>query len=369
LVHRRGALLLVVALVAAWPGARASAQTLSNPDISVIGDMRAVARTDETAAAAGVRNLVFDLEEIEFNFAGYLNPYMRADVTAALHSAGGEVEVELEEANFTVLRGLPWTLQFNAGRYLLDFGRINQQHPHQWAWMDTPLMIRTMLGEEGLRATGGRVTALVDAGENAITLSASAFMSDAFAPHDHDRAAEDEEASPEIMGSGRVSLFRQFSDTWSGEIGGSYLAGTYDPVEALWVDLAGADFKLRWRPDSYRSFVWIVEAMGSEREVASGDSLALAITSTQAAGVFSSAQLQWRKRWDAGAFLDYSEDAVVEGAATTAAGAYLGFSPAEETARIALVYRHETSDLYAHDDDSLTLQFLWSLGPHKVHTF
>jgi len=33
------------------------------------------------------------------------------------------------------------------------------------------------------------------------------------------------------------------------------------------------------------------------------------------------------------------------------------------------VYRHQTSDMYAFADNSLTLQFLWSLGPHKPHTF
>ena len=56
-------------------------------------------------------------------------------------------------------------------------------------------------------------------------------------------------------------------------------------------------------------------------------------------------------------------------AETTAYGAFFAFLPVEETARIGLVYRHETSDLTDFDDDSVTLQFLWSLGPHKVHTF
>lgn len=363
--------LIALMLAGLLPGA-ARAQTLANPDISVIGDMRAVGRTDEAAAAAGSKNLSFVFEEIEFNFAGHLNPYMRADITAALH--GEEVEVELEEANFTILRGLPWSLQFNAGRYLLDFGRINPQHPHQWAWMETPLMIRTMLGEEGLRATGGRLTMLTAVGETAVTLSASAFMSDAFEAHDHgaedgDQAHAEEDAPAEIMGSGRMALFRQVSDTWSFEIAGSYMAGTYDPVESLWMDLAGADLKLRWRPDSYRSFVWIAEAMTGTREVADEDSLGVAIGETAATGAFTSVQYQFRKRWDVGGFADWTQDAVVEDAETTAFGAFFAFSPAEETARISLVYRRETSDLYEHDDDSITLQFLWSLGPHKVHTF
>jgi hypothetical protein len=373
LFQKRAAAPLVAVLFTGLSAGVAGAQTLANPDISVIGDMRAIARTDEAASAAGAGNLSFVFEEIEFNFAGYLNPYMRADVTAALH--GEEVEVELEEANFTVLRGLPWSLQFNAGRYLLDFGRLNSQHPHQWAWMDTPLVIRTMLGEEGLRATGGRLTMLTGAGETAVTLSASAFMSDAFAAHEHgqddghEHEAAEEDAAPEVMGSSRVSLFRQLSDAWSFEAGGSYMAGTYDPVEALWLDLAGADLKLRWRPDTYRSFVWIAEMMSGTREVAAEDSPGISITETSSTGAFTSVQYQFRMRWDLGGFVDWTQDAVAGDAETTAAGAFFGFSPAEETARISLVYRHETSDFYDHEDNSLTLQFLWSLGPHKVHTF
>jgi hypothetical protein len=344
----------------------AGGQTLSNPDISAIGDMRGIWRSQEAADSTGASQFEFVLEEVELAFTGYLNPYMRADAFIGFHIA--EEAIDFEEANFTVLRGLPWTLQFNAGRYLLDFGKINTQHPHQWAWIESPLMIRTMLGEEGLRADGARLTALVGVGETALGLSASAFSSGGFG-HEHGEGEEEEEAAPEIMGSGRASLFRQLSDAWSAEIGGSYLAGTYDPAEDLKLAMAGIDWKLRWRPNSYQSFVWVVEAMTSDRDVAEEDSVSFTVTEVDANGVFTSADLQWRKRWDAGGYFDWTQDATTQDAETTAYGVFFGFNPVEETARISLVYRHETSDLYDHTDDSVTLQFLWSLGPHKAHTF
>jgi hypothetical protein len=108
--------------------------------------------------------------------------------------------------------------------------------------------------------------------------------------------------------------------------------------------------------------------MTSDREIADEDSVAT-ISKVKAKGAFTSVDLQFRKRWDVGGFFDWTEDATIEGAETTAAGAFFGFNPVEETARISLVYRHETSDLYDYTDDSLTVQFLWSLGPHKAHTF
>jgi hypothetical protein len=367
LLFQRGAAPLVAALFILTAAGHAVAQTLSNPDISVIGDFRAVLRSREAADSTGTNELSFVAEEIEAAFSGHLNPYMRADAFIGFHVADEDIHVE--EFNLTVLRGLPWGLQFNAGRYLLDIGKINTQHAHQWAWIERPLMHRTMLGEEGVRADGARATELVAIGERALGLSASAFSSRAFA-HEHDaHGGDDEDAAATIMGSGRVSLFSQFGETWSAELGASYLGGTYDPAEDLGVGLAGIDAKVRWRPDTYRSFVWVFETMRSERDVAFEDSVSFTTREVKATGAFTSAQVQWHKRWDAGGFFDWTEDATIEGAETTAAGAFFGFNPVEETARISLVYRRETSDLTDFTDDSVTLQFLWSLGPHKAHTF
>ena len=345
------------------------AQTLSNPDISVVGDVRFVGRSGETADSTGQQRVSFDFEELEFDFNAYLNPYMRADIFVGIHGTGPEIDVE--EAVLTVLRGLPAALQFSVGQYLLDFGKLNTQHPHQWSWMERPLMHQTMLGEEGLKALGARLTTLIPVGESALGLSASAFSGGAFAAHGHEEGGEEEEGggvAPEIMGSGRVSLFTPLSDAWSAEMGASYLGGNYDPVEPLSTSQSAFDMKLRWRPDSYRAFSWVVEVMTSARDV-EPDSLATSIPAVDAWGMFTSAEIQWRKRWSAGGFFDQTQDATVQDAETTAFGGFLDFWPVEDTARIGLVYRHETSDLYPHDNDTLSLQFVWSMGPHKVHTF
>ncbi len=349
---------------------QAAAQTLSNPDLSLVGDFRVVGRSQEAADSTGERELSFVFEELELDFNAYLNPYMRADVFIGIHGTGPDVDVE--EAVMTVLRGLPAALQLSVGQYLLDFGKINTQHSHQWSWMDRPLMHRTMLGDEGLKALGARLTTLIPIGDSALGLSASAFSGSAFEAHEHAVAEgheSNEDAPAEIMGSARVSVFRQISDLWSAELGASYLGGDYDPTESLSTHIAAVDWKLRWRPDSYRAFSWVLETMRSEREVASVDSLATSIHTVDAWGAFTSAELQWTKRWSAGALFDWTQDATVADAETTAIGGFLDFWPVEETARIGLVYRHETSDRYNFDNDTVTLQFLWGMGPHKVHAF
>ncbi|HEX5131929.1 MAG TPA: hypothetical protein VFX92_05520 [Candidatus Krumholzibacteria bacterium] len=336
------------------------AQTLSNPDLSAIGDMRVIARGPEAADSAGTGQLAFSFEELEIALNAYLNPYMRADVFMGFSDSG----VEIEEANFTVLRGLPFSMQFNAGKYLLDFGRINSQHPHQWSWIERPLMSRAMLGPEGLRAIGVRASVFAAVGDNAVTLTGSAFGSDAFAPEDAPEAT----APEKIMGNGRLSVFRQIGDYWSAEVGGSYLAGEYAPSGALSLSMGAVDMKVKWRPNAYQAFVWVAEIDTGHRDIVSADSLATT-TRVEATGAFTSAEMVWRKRFDAGAFFDWTQSPVVPDAETTAVGGFFGFMPVEETARFTLVYRHETSDLYAYADNSLTLQFLWSMGPHKTHTF
>jgi hypothetical protein len=89
-------------LAAAVP---AHAQTLSNPDVSVVGDSRLEILDSESADALNRSRVDFVFEEIEFNFHAYLNPYMRADVYVGFH--GDEGPAAVEEGAITVLRGLP----------------------------------------------------------------------------------------------------------------------------------------------------------------------------------------------------------------------------------------------------------------------
>ncbi len=321
--HGRNAATWIAGILIATAGT-ARGQTLTNPDLSAIGDMRVIARASEAADSLGREQLEFDFAELELALNAYLNPFMRADVFLGIHGLGPDIEIE--EAYLTVLRGLPLSLQLSAGAYLLDFGRINPQHPHQWAWIERPLMQQTMLGEEGLRAVGLRATTLVAVGETAVTLSASAFNGDTFSEHEHGADGDLHEGETvKIMGSGRLSAFRQIADTWSLEVAGSYLGGVYDAGENLDLRIADADAKLRWRPDTYRSLNWIAEFMHSNREV--HDDSTGAITTVEANGFFSSAELQWRRRWSAGAYYDWSQDATIDGVEATATGAFLAFSP------------------------------------------
>jgi hypothetical protein len=353
-------------------GGPVAAQTLVNPDISAVGDMRTHFRTQKDADSLGVNPVNFVFHELELNFAGYLNPYMRADAYIGIHGTS-DVAIHVEEASISVLRGLPWRLQFKTGKYLLDFGRINEQHPHQWSWIEWPAQNRSMLGPEGLWPVGAHLSTMQPIGETAVSLSANAFMSSYFDSH-HDHGHEEEpeketdiESPAGVMWSGRLAFFRSLGYYWHAELAFSGLTGSYDTGRALDVTMTDIDWKLRWRPDTYKSITWIGESMYSERQVLH-DAIEGKETVT-ARGLFSALELQFRRTWIMGGYVDYSQSAEVQGAETRGAGGWIGYLPAEETARFTLVYRHETGDLYPFDNNEILFQIVWALGPHQPHGF
>jgi hypothetical protein len=225
-------------------------------------------------------------------------------------------------------------------------------------------------------------------GETAVTLSVNGFSSDAFShthedghehAHEEEHDGEDHEqnAPARILGSTRLSFFRSIGDDWNAELGGSFLYGEYQPAHNLETRVAGLDWKLKWRPDSYRAFIWTVEAMYSDRDVEhhheeehhGEHEEAHEPKRVEAFGAFSSVQVRFRRVWDVGGYFDFTQDAEIEGAESSAGGVWVGYMPAEETARFSLVYRYETSDLYDFDNNTVVFQVVWALGPHKPHPF
>ena len=103
----------------------------------------------------------FTVQGAELNLQGGVDPYFRGNANLAfLLNNGGETGVELEEAWLETV-ALPYNLQLRAGQILTDFGRINTQHPHTWGFVDVPLVNGRLLGEDGLRNPGARLSWLV----------------------------------------------------------------------------------------------------------------------------------------------------------------------------------------------------------------
>ena len=103
----------------------------------------------------------FTVQGVELSLQGAVDPYFRANANIAfLLGNDGETGVELEEGWLETV-SLPGNLQIRAGQYLTEFGRINTQHPHSWGFVDAPIVNGRLLGEDGLRNPGARISWLV----------------------------------------------------------------------------------------------------------------------------------------------------------------------------------------------------------------
>lgn len=116
-------------------------------------DVRSLQLGDHDPAVRG-----FTIPNAELTLEGAVDPYFKgfANIVYKLDE-GGETGVELEEV-YVLTTSLPWNLQLKAGQFFAEFGRQNQQHPHSWAFVDQPLVLNRILGPEGLRSQGARLS-------------------------------------------------------------------------------------------------------------------------------------------------------------------------------------------------------------------
>lgn len=100
----------------------------------------------------------FTVQNLELSLTGAIDPFFNGEVHLIFQiDAAGESLVEVEEA-FLTSRSLPMGMQIRAGTFFTGFGRLNPQHPHSWSYVDQPLINKRLLGGDGLRGPGGRIS-------------------------------------------------------------------------------------------------------------------------------------------------------------------------------------------------------------------
>jgi len=112
-----------------------SAPSILNPAIGMAID----AAAEHRAKAGGD----FNFRAAELGIAANVDPYARAYAFIT----GSKDEFEVEEAAI-VTTSLPWNLQARAGRFFADFGRLAKFHPHEYAFVNTPLSLERIVGGE-----------------------------------------------------------------------------------------------------------------------------------------------------------------------------------------------------------------------------
>lgn len=389
----------------------------TQPDISLIGDFRAFTgnykdHDGNNTERNGMLNYQFNSIEIAAN--GNLNPYTRADFYIANHGEG----FELEEGYVTFLRGLPLKMQVRAGKFLVDFGRLNMLHPHAYSFIDRPLIHRTLFGFDGFNDIGVNASFLLPTSFYS-KLSLNVLAGDMFEGHHHhaEEVAVEEEHdhegrnSKEPTFSGRLNGFFELGEAANLDLGFSGFYGLHqkiedeDETEKLYTQMGAVDFKFKQKWSDYSSVSLIGELIFNKRDYHYETISGHVTESRSNLGGFGAIDFQFHKRFNIGGKFDYTpgifdaqedvdygfvpEEALNNTAvarydeenSTTAYTFFTGFMLMEETTLIRLAatymkfdikdpsYLNNTALLDKDDEYTITLQLVWSLGPHKPHDF
>ncbi len=327
-----------------------SAQTTTNPDISIIGDLVFSTDGDKTD---------FSNSGLEIAAQGYVNPYARADVFLHLHDENSVLE--LEEAVLSIERGLPLNLGLRTGKFRPDFSKINPEHMHTYAYILPSTVAQSILGEEMWSSFGIETQALLPLPWYS-NFSLGFFQHGISEHHHHDELhpdetnknhheAEDSETKePGKTLSSRFSHFFDLNNNSHLEAGISAYRELKDRERSIF----GADIKFKWRPDTYRSITLQADLFQVEDKH----------ESLQAG--YTWINIQFSRIWNVGLIADYSSN--FKEARYSSIGLFAGFSPVEESS----VFRLRVHQNWHGDEDpewSVTGQIIWSLGPHKPHQF
>ena len=326
---------------------RPAAAGVSNPDISALGqvlgswtDDPASPDRDDPALAPGEAELVLD---------AWLNPYFKGWFTLA----GGPEGIGIEEAYAAMAKGLPWGLALKAGKYRLPFGKLNPAHPHALPFIDPPRSARSLLfGEEGFNEAAVEVSELLPTpGDWASTVYADLLAGESFHPG---------QEGSRLGGLGRWANAFLLGEKGALETGVSGATGidSLGPETRAW--LAGADAKARFYLEGGSQLT--LQAEGFFKRAHPGGAV------EDRSGFYAFGDYRYHTRWNGGLLYEQWEREGDPGRVDRAARAFLGYAVMEETTLLRLACERffpEGEDAYS----TVTLQLLFSMGPHKAHQF
>jgi hypothetical protein len=333
-------------------------------------------------------NRGFSLRNAEIAFDGAVDPYFKgfANIVFKLDK-DNETDVELEEV-YGQSTSLPANLQLKAGQFFAAFGRQNSQHPHQWAFVDAPLILTRTMGPEGLRNVGAQLSWLTPLpfyteatlgvfngqGENAFSFRNSNDGSL------YGRATQDRR----LRGIGdflyvpRLASSFDITDEQTIVAGISGAFGPNDTGDHARTEIYGVDFYWKWKPVNARQgypFVsWQTEGMYRKFDAGADPAASLPSETIRDYGFYS--QLMWgfRPRWVTGlrgewvtgnnSAIDRSD--VFRGDRTRISPV-LTFYPSEFS-KIRLQYNYDQGQHFT-GEHSVWLQFEFLLGAHGAHQF
>ena len=176
--------------------------------------------------------------------------------------------------------------------------------------------------------------------------------------------------SPTSLGvASRVSVFVPIGEYSDVEFGLTGMTGIHDPYHSLRFWYGNLDLKYKWKPDTYTSWTIQGEALINSRAVDDGAGSTRSIVS---GGGFLSADLQFYKVLTVGIRGDWSEAPYAADDRVYGGTAWFGYYPVEESMALRFHVQHHVANSPSSGRmafNTVALQILFSLGPHRAHPF
>ena len=325
----------------------------------------------------------FSLNDTELVVAANIDPYFRGSTNIVLH----DDQASIEEAWFQSL-SLDHGFTLKGGRYISGIGYQNEQHPHAWDFVDNNLMYQTLFGEH-LVQDGLQLKWLAPS-DTFVEFGAEVGNGAAFPGSAVDRNGAGDWAAYVHVGDDLGN-----SQSWGAGL--SYLSARPLDRASLVTDTAGiaantrfsgssntwiADFVWKWAPEGNpkdRNFKFQSEFFQRDE---GGDLLNDVKTGGyhgKQTGYYAQGVWQFMPSWRAGLRYDRLNHGGIDygtNNATLLPAAYdptkwslmTDFSPSEFS-QFRLQWARDHAMSGNPDDKQLSLQYIYSLGPHGAHNF
>jgi hypothetical protein len=336
----------------------------------------------------------FSLRNAEIALDGAVDPYLKgfANIVFKLEK-DQSTEVELEET-YLQSTSLPANLQLKAGQFFANFGRQNSQHPHQWAFVDAPVILARTFGPDGLRNIGAQLSWLLP----------TSFYTEAFLGVFNGQGGTafsfQNSGDPDVLGvnrfHGRTTFNRELrgpgdllyvpriassfdlTEEQTLVVGASAAFGPNDTGPHTRTQIYGVDAYWKWKPVTAQHgfpFVsWQTEALYQIYDAGEDLGAGLPAETLRDWGFYSQVLWGFKPRWVGGVRGEYvsgndgafdSQDAFRN--ERTRIAPNLTFYPSEFS-KVRLQYNYDHGAIFG-DEHSIWLQFEFLLGAHGAHKF
>lgn len=335
----------------------------------------------------------FSMRNAEIAVDGAVDPYFKGFGNIVLKlDKNNETSIELEEA-YLLTTSLQGNLQVKGGQFFAAFGRQNAQHPHQWAFVDEPIVLSRAFGPDGLRSLGVQGSWLVPTpfyteltldvldGEGSTGFSFrnpgdSVMGVDRF--HGRTTVARDLRGLQDLVYVPRLSSSFDLTANQTLVAGLSTAVGPNDTGERNRTEIYGADLYWKWKaPNSQAGFPfvsWQTEVLYERFEAGADPGVGLPAETLHDWGFYSQVLWGFKQRWVAGLRGEYAngndgayDPSDVFRGERTRVSPDLTFYPSEFS-KIRLQYNFDHGELFGYEH-SVWLQVEFLLGAHGAHKF